>query len=533
MELQVAHAHKQAFLGVLDVARRFGRLYDFGKRLVRVFDRGRVRKQRFAVGRFQREREFRFLCFGGNFDCFNEGLVGRDVDFLREDFFAFERKRKLRAVGFFGRERAEQHFPAAEQIHVDCRAFRAFLDAADVAQPVPVLREIFDFVGGNPSIVGLVVGIRALHKLDVVPRGVGEDFRGPARICAPQPEFSALYDVVVADEHCARLAPVVVARDEVVFEVVDENRVVRRVVFPPRDVEVVFVFLLARVGFARNRPVAEAFLAVEGAEFRVLRKYNLVVFIDVCRDVRPVENGVVVHRCVGETSADFDVRLVGVQRNPDCPRHSVTQFGFAQPHGFATVGVRGYGVAYGHVRRRAVVVEDVPFNAARNPCARHADVRGLDYVLMVEDVVAVRFVYGVEKPAADFGQYAELDVLVFEVHRVVRHVLSDARHVVVEAVRIDAAAGALVRPVAVEYRRLLRGVERICRDCRCLLPRLHRVGEKRDCRLRREDGAEYCCCLFHMMFLRVKVFAFRKRNTQFYHRRGLRSNSQKQHLFLK
>ena len=348
-----------------------------------------------------------------------------------------------------------------------------------------------------------------------MPRGVGEDFRRPARICAPQPELAALYDIVVADEHCARLASVVVACDEVVFEVVHEDRVVRRVVFPPRDVEIVCILLFAGVGFARNRPVAEAFLAVECAEFRVLRKYNLVVFINVCGDVRPVENGVVVHRGVREASADFDVRLVWVQRDADCPRHSVAQFGFAQPHGFAAVGVRAYRVAYGHVRRRAVVVEDVPFNAARNPRASHSDVRGLDDVLMVEDVVAVCFVHGVEKPAADFGQYAELDVLVFEVHRIVRHVLSDARHVVVEAVRIDAASGALVRPVAVEYRRLFRWVERVGRYCRSFLPRFHRIGEKRCCRLRREHGAEYCCCLFHMLFLRVKVVAFRKRNTQF------------------
>ena len=226
-------------------------------------------------------------------------------------------------------------------------------------------------------------------------------------------QFAALYDVVVAHEHSARLTSVVVAGDEVVLEVVHEDGVVRRMVFPPRDVEVVFVFLLARIGFARNGPVAETFLAVESAEFGVLRKYNLVVFVDVRRDVRPVQNRIVVHRRIFEPAAYLDVRLVGMQCNADCPRHSVAQLGFAQPYGFAAVGAFGYRPVYGHMRSRAVVVEHVPFDSARNPRAGHSDVSGLDYVLMVENVVAVCLVYCIEEPAAYFGQNAELDVFVF------------------------------------------------------------------------------------------------------------------------
>ena len=92
-----------------------------------------------------------------------------------------------------------------------------------------------------------------------------------------------------------------------------------------------------------------------------------------------------------------------MERNAYRPRHSVAQFGFAQPHGFAAVGVFGYRPVDGHMRSRTVVVEHVPFDAARNPRARHTDVRGLDYVLMVEDVVAVCLVDCVEKPTAYFG----------------------------------------------------------------------------------------------------------------------------------
>ena len=96
----------------------------------------------------------------------------------------------------------------------------AGLHAADVAQSVPVVGELLHLVGGAPVVVGLVVRVGAHHQLAVVAVAVGQDAGVPLRVGAPEPEFAALDDVVVARQHRAGLAAVVVPGDEVLLEVV-------------------------------------------------------------------------------------------------------------------------------------------------------------------------------------------------------------------------------------------------------------------------------------------------------------------------
>ena len=91
-----------------------------------------------------------------------------------------------------------------------------------------------------------------------------------------------------------------------------------------------------------------------------------------------------------------------------------------------------------------MVVEHVPLHPSGNPRARHADVRGLYDVLVVEDVVAVGLVHRVEQPSAYFRKDAQLYVFVLEKQRLIFDVFALARHVVVQRIRIYAAACALV-----------------------------------------------------------------------------------------
>ena len=60
------------------------------------------------------------------------------------------------------------------------------------------------------------------------------------------------------------------------------------------------------------------------------------------------------------------------------------------------------------------MVRDIPFDAARDPGAEHADKRGLDDVLAVDEIIAVRLVHGLENPAADLGQDDDPDIGILE-----------------------------------------------------------------------------------------------------------------------
>lgn len=70
-----------------------------------------------------------------------------------------------------------------------------------------------------------------------------------------------LDDVVVARQHRAGLAAVVVPGDEVLLEVVHEHRVGHEVVLPPRGVDTVGVFVDAVERLVSNGPVREPVLA--------------------------------------------------------------------------------------------------------------------------------------------------------------------------------------------------------------------------------------------------------------------------------
>ena len=275
-------------------------------------------------------------------------------------------------------------------------------------------------------------------------------------------------------------------------------------VLPPRGVDAVGVFVDAVERLAGDGPVREPVLAVEGHEFGALGEDDLVVVVHERRDVRPVEHRIVVLGRVDQPSGDLHVGFARTERDADGPRHAVAEFGLADPDGLAAVPVLDDAVVARDVRRGAVVVEDVPFDTARNPRSRHADVRRLDHVLVVEDVVAVGFVDGVEQPSADLRQDAQFDVFVFEVEGFVAHRLFVARHVVVERIGVDRAARPLVGPVAFEDGRRFGCVEDVGgeferslpgRDCGLLGPGAGRNAG--------EQGERHQDFSFHRIFVWV------------------------------
>ena len=355
-------------------------------------------------------------------------------------------------------------------LHVDRRVFVAPVDVFQVADAVPVGRELLRLVGIEPAVVGLVVRVGGRHQFDVGPVLVSEGLAVPLVAVvhvAPGPEFAAFVDVAVSGQHRAGVLAVVVSADEVVLQVVDEHRSAHqgREVAPVADI-LADVVRIAAVGRIGNGPAHEAVLVVERSEFGVLREYDLVVLVGVGGDVVPVQHGVPVGAVVEEAAFHLDVGAVGIECHADGPRHAVALLDLADPDRLRSVAVVHQLVVDRILAGRAVVVEDVPFDAARDPCAEHADVGGFDHVLAVENLVSVGLVRGVEKASADVREHAHLQIVVLQKQGPVGGVDLFVGRIVVHGIGIDAAFGPLVGEVAFEKRSLFRCV--------------HPVGGQRD-----------------------------------------------------
>ena len=304
----------------------------------------------------------------------------------------------------------------------------------------------------------------------------GEDLGVPHGVGAPAPEFAALRDVVVGREHGSGVLAVVISGHIVFLLVVYEHGVAHRVSGPPVCLDAVLVFFRSIVGFHGHRPVSHPVLAVELHELGALGEDDLVVLIHSRAHVGPVKQGIVVLGGVHQTSADFHVGNARMQGDADGPLHAVAVFSLTEPDGLAAIAVVHDLPVAGDVRSLTVMMEDVPLHAAADPGSCHTDICGLDTVLMIENVISVGLVYGIEKTSANGGQHAQFDIFVFEIQRLVGDDLALAGHIVVERVGIHAAAGPLVRPVAVEYRSLFRRVQQVGGKVKRTFPGFHALS---------------------------------------------------------
>ena len=379
-----------------------------------------------------------FVDSGGHGRHVRVGLGGSDgYLFLEQDLVAgLEQDGGGGVIG--GGVEAELRF-ATGDIQIDRGIEVGFLHAADVAERIPVHAEGFGFVGLKPAIVGLIVGIGAHHQFDVRAIVVGQDVVPLAAggAIAPGPQLLAGHDVVVGDGHDAGFAAVVVAGEEIVFVVPGKDGIRGDVVLVPTDVDA-FGEIGAVVSSVGQRPFGELVFAVKGAVLGAGREEDLVVLIDVHGDVGEAEHGVDHRRAVGDAQGRFQVCLAGAQRVTHGPAHARAQFQFADPDGFAAVGILFHFVLHGKGGGGAMMMRDVPFDAAGDPRADQTDQGRLDDVLAVDEVVAVGFVDALEEAAAYFRQDTDADELVLEIDDFVLLVLFFGGEVVVERIGVDA-----------------------------------------------------------------------------------------------
>ena len=349
----------------------------------------------------------------------------------------------------------------------------ARLDTFHIPDSVPVLREFLRLVRCGPVVVRLVVRIGSGHQLAVVPRIVGKDLGVPLRVRAPEPELSALDDVVVACEHSSGVAAVVVTGDEILLQVIDEHRVGHIVVLPPGSVNAVLVEIHSVERLVGDRPMGHPVLAVECGELHALREYYLIVLVHKRGDIRPVKHRVVVHRRVHQTAGDLHIGFAGMEGYSDGPGHSVAIFSLPYPDCLAAVGVAFDPVVARSVCRGPVMMEHIPFHTSGHPGPEHSDIRRLDHVVVIEYVVAVGLVHGVDEAASDLRKDTQFDIFILHIESLVGDSLLLTGHIVVQEVRIDASARPLVGPVPLEDRSLLRVVQKVGGHIDRSLPGLH------------------------------------------------------------
>lgn len=163
-----------------------------------------------------------------------------------------------------------------------------------------------------------------------------------------------------------------------------------------------------------------------------------------------------------------------MQGQADYPFHSVSNLYLADPDGATAVGVFLQYIIDGHKDRGPVVVGEVPLYPAGNPGAEHSYKGGFYNVLVVDEIVIVRFVQRAEQPTAYLRQNRNLKIFVFKINCVVGLVLTVVGQDIEHRIGIYPALRPLVSSAGVEPGIGVRFTDEVGRNDAGLLPHPYR-----------------------------------------------------------
>ena len=150
-------------------------------------------------------------------------------------------------------------------------------------------------------------------------------------------------------------------------------------------------------------------------------------------------------------------------------------FGLAYPDCLAAVRVfHDFVVAWG-MGSRTMMMEHVPFHASGHPGAQHSHIGRLDDMVVVEYIITIGLVDGINQTSADFRKHAKFHIFVLHVESLVGDGILLSGHVVVQKIRINASARSLIRPVTLENRSLFRRIKQIGRHVDSAFPSLYNI----------------------------------------------------------
>ena len=275
-------------------------------------------------------------------------------------------------------------------------------------------------------------------------------------------------------QHARRLAVVVVA-DEVEVRVVGHVRRRHRDVLVARDVGArrVVDFIVRAGG---DWEVADVAFAVIHHGVHVGREDGLVVVVDVHGRVGPPEEGLGLVGAVGELHVDLQHGAIGMEREGVHALREEHALDLGADHCRAAVGVLDELPLDGHVRARAMVLGPVELDAARDPRPGQADQRGLDDLVVVDEVIAVGLIERHLHATAQLGQDHDLEIAVLEVDGRPRLERGRIGDLIDDGVGVDGAAAALVDAFLQEHRVAVRLADAIGRDLLSFLPDADAIG---------------------------------------------------------
>ena len=194
------------------------------------------------------------------------------------------------------------------------------------------------------------------------------------------------------------------------------------------------------------------------------REEDLVVLVAVYGHVRPVDHGLDPRIAVHEHVLRTENGAVGQERKADRPLEAAAKLRFADPDCLGAVFVRDGAPVDRHCGRGAVVVREVPFDAAGDPRAEHADKGRLHHMLTVERLKPRNLVGEVQEMSAVLRQKTDMEPLVLERKVLVRLVHLAVEENILHRIRIYAPLRTLIDAARVEKRRFVVPAWRIGRQ---------------------------------------------------------------------
>ena len=396
-------------------------------------------------------------------------LIRREIGFFRKehgfavsqlDHGVFERAGDVEAqIGAF---------PALFEI--DARVDRGVFDQTDVAHGIPHLLELARLIGHEPGKVGLIVGIRAGHQLDIRPVAVGE-VRAPHRAeiaVSPRPELLARSDVMIGHGHDALFPPLVVAGKEIHIGLPLRHHEGRGhahgIIARKIGARAVVERTGGLVDAFGDRPADHGAAVVIVRPFHVGREHRAVIVVDRHGQIGPPHEQLRLTGAVVQAHLRPDVAAPRLQRHAHHALLPVERLDLAHPDGLAAVVVFLRRGLDGQEGRRAVVLRPVELDATRNPRAGQSDQRGLDHMVVIDEVIIPDLVIAGENLAADLRQDLRFDIFVLERIDLVGHIPFLVRNAVGIGQRIEPPRRALIGLFFKEHRQLDRGLGNIGRN---------------------------------------------------------------------
>ena len=360
--------------------------------------------------------------------------------------------------------------PDIETQHSLCACI---LDNAHLFVGHEVLGEGLFLIGCQPCEIGLIVGKHSGHQLNIRAVGIGQiPVPCLAEItAAPGPLLLAGRDMMIRNVQDTGLLSVVISAHEVVVRVVCHVGGGHRQIPVPRNIHTFGIVVLI-VGSGGNGEPGDVPFAVIHHGGDVRGEDGLGIVVDGNRRICPPQEGLGQTGAVIQLTLDFDIGPVGIQGEGGDGLGAVHLIHIIDHHGAAAVRVFLYDAVRGRIGGGTVMLRPVEFNAAADPRSGQTDQSRLDDMVVIDEIVMIGLIVCALDPAAQFGQNHDLQVVIFEINRVIDLILLFVQNPVDDGIGIHPSRASLIDALFQEHRVFVRCTDSVGGDADVLAPDL-------------------------------------------------------------